>query len=1137
MKKFFRMASVIAIACASLTYTSCTKDYSEEIKAVNTDLAALQSKHDADIAKLEGEISTLKSGLSTLEAAYKAADAALKTAVDANAAAIDALQGRIKTNEDAIAALKATVATLATKDELASAKGELNDKVDAAVADLQAKIDATNAELAAIKEEMLAKAAALEAELNAVKTDVAEFKAATEEALAKINELYAILSNSLRSIVFIPDLYFAGIEATEYSFMDIYVQQYKYHMENDKQADKVQEAYIFTTTSGDNPPLTKVTLKAGQPNRSEYKKDKKGNEIFYTLGETAVAKYHLNPSSFNVEKAEWALYGADYRYVTRADEELVWTPVVDAVKSVDGIAEVSYHIENPELLMACVDTSDSEWWHNFDGVVPVMKLEATLLDGASEDDQTITSDLEAILPNYEEIGHLAFAKTNDYEACDWNCDFDYKDLYEAALCKNDYEYGGAISWYPSIQWVYNAGNLDLAKLIAIHMEDAFGDSIELTLAELNDKYDGQFSMTFDNIAYTLGDNTTSEDMYAILTKEGMLTPAHVKTGSKPTSVPNGVGAGDKTGVSSIGRQPVILVTLWHGEDIVLTGYFKIEYVEKTVNTDIDIPSLGKVPFICDTVSLSTNWHQFSDLVLEQVGLSYNDFTTEYEIELDENDDVEVYVEKDGEFVKTVTTKFKNDGTPDPAYIFDVADLYGPVDYNEDKASDGVNNAFVWHVDPQGVGEGKTQTVWVHFTKGDFNNIWVSLTASVAEKAHYLFGEKLANEWYENMVKHCAVNEPNTVLMNVPVPVATEINPVPGGDVTNYVRNLNDYLIGAKPSIKLTEDSDPIYAEIAADKDAFEFVGKDDIKPAVTYTFSDEQPVINGVALFTRDNLVLYAANYVNGKMQTEKINNVDVPKIVAGREVANLSDADNAKLTYLTTDIAKELLNLWSYKETDENKMLYANVDVAITYGECEIPAGEDHFHVRFVRPLHIEAAAQDTPEESQVDGANIPVVNFLAEVTDWNNQPVLMLQDIMDAAGKKKIGEELVEAVIKDVNMYKYYGIHEIKIDLANAVRNNVKAGERDKFMKLVEATPNAKLELGTVNPATGVFTAGSTTTVNITDFDNLKELVINYKNNAAIVDAFTIKIPVSYKYFWGTIKSEFTINVKKTQDTQSGI
>jgi outer membrane murein-binding lipoprotein Lpp len=102
MKKIFRMALVFALAGATLMYTGCSKDYTEDINNVKSSVSDLQNK----LGELNNELSALKSSVSSLEAAYKAADDLIKGDVTD-------LKTRVGKVEDAIS-------KAATKEDVAA---------------------------------------------------------------------------------------------------------------------------------------------------------------------------------------------------------------------------------------------------------------------------------------------------------------------------------------------------------------------------------------------------------------------------------------------------------------------------------------------------------------------------------------------------------------------------------------------------------------------------------------------------------------------------------------------------------------------------------------------------------------------------------------------------------------------------------------------------------------------------------------------------------------------------------------------------------------------------------------------------------------------------------------------------------
>ena len=397
MKKIFRMALVFALAGATLMYTGCTKDYDEEINRINQNVTNLQNDLSSKLSDLEGKVSTLNSSVSSLDAAYKAADAALQKGIDANAGNITNLQKDLKDLKDKTASdidgLKARVAALeeatkdldklatkeevaqtyATKEELKNAKEALEKKIDDEIAalkadvlkaaeEIQAKLLEAKAELqgaidalkASTDEEFAKIAAALE--LKADKADVEKIAADLKAAQDKLDEVYEQLANELRSIVFYPDFYFGGIEATSFDFADFCAYEPVVYI--DSRSKKAAD-YSFTADDVlDNGDETIYVIKKNTPlyfaNIVEY--DKNGNVIYYLIDENGQyltdakgnkikadaneywaapyypydfskaqigkAYYNLNPSSFAVPDAEgWRLEGRNVKYFVKGEEE------------------------------------------------------------------------------------------------------------------------------------------------------------------------------------------------------------------------------------------------------------------------------------------------------------------------------------------------------------------------------------------------------------------------------------------------------------------------------------------------------------------------------------------------------------------------------------------------------------------------------------------------------------------------------------------------------------------------------------------------------------------------------------------------------------------------------------------------
>ena len=694
--------------------------------------------------------------------------------------------------------------------------------------------------------------------------------------------------------------------------------------------------------------------------------------------------------------------------------------------------------------------------------------------------------------------------------------------------------------------------------------------------------------------------------------------------SEATSLPIEKDDQSITGISSVGRQPMILATLVNDETGIIQayGYFRIILVKdiKEPRTFV-LPELPTVPYICGNFRISTNWHQFSDFVLEALGMDYKAFLNTYKF-----DGIWGYNGKKFEQIDDkMFTGTQTEINPGSWYGGNIGNNLPPFDkdswrwgrgiYSVDYTGSSVNDAFIWDVLPQGVGEGKSATIYYRFSAGEEDIVYFAMTANVAERPHMVFAtNKRANEWFDDIDGEAK----NTVRMNVPVPTADKTEPVIGGDVTLFMRDINHWFVGYRPQLGLGADSDPLYAKFFnanawsgdpdkgdPDYDGPAGLGYDDneLETHTEYYFSKEQPVI--VDDVTGAQYPLYSnwwGDYYDESMADSESGPYDEDGVIAAGKLLytaktnawgqpimmTVGDPDNLvsvpepfaenfvaviyprgeeeiefeegeatytgvfdtdTIQYLTTDIAKKLLNLWSYKETDQAKMLYANVTAKNTYGFCEIPVEDGNFHIRFIRPLDVNFADQDVAEESAPDGFNVELVKFIDGITDWNNQKVLVDSTYKDKNGKTVVYEPktLIPNVVKTVDYYAYYGFDSLRIDLSKAEVDHWQVGNPTRWGKLSGAdgvAPKAKLKLGKIDddevftefadgePA-GSRKQGTTYIISMEQFSNLRDIYINYRNDEAFADEFNLRIPVSIDYAWGTLNAYLVVHVKDTGST----
>lgn len=1144
MKKIFRMALVFALAGATLMYTGCSKDYTEDINNVQSSVSDLQNK----LGDLNNELSALKSSVSSLESAYKAADDLIKGDVSDLKAKVAELEKAVK-----------DLSKYATKDELNEAVKGVEKKISDAKADIKKVTDDLQKQINELKEKLAKDEEALKK---------------LQEAQKEVDNVYGFLSDELRGLVFQPDFYLAGVEATSYDFGDfIGVEPFG--------IAAAKEMTVATDTSGST---TKVVFPKGakaeardiavrndkgkyvlyqlDPKTGWYlikdgqlvpSTDGKGMPFWYadmTQGQVGLATYDMNPSSFPVDSAEWSMVGRDVPYIVKSSEAEGWAPVVNSVvKNEKNQAEVNFSIENPEYVFTTVADAFRELLAEEEDVpaqelqaqalaivvgepnIADVQLKATLSNG-----REVSSDWHAVSSGEEYVSHLAFSLKNGYvteneDDCGQaivNKQVKVKDLY--------YDAYDAAENAPSVKVKYNGGPFELADKIDVHTYDMATEKVNIyTLAEFNKKYP-EYHYVFELVPYTIGDNVTSEEMYGKIDGTNFI-PCYVEsTGGKAKSIE--IEKDSEDGISSVGRMPIVLVYLVNNETdySYAVGYFKIlidKDAREPETRTFEIPGLDKVPFICGPFTLSTNWHEFSYFVLENLKVEYAEFLKNYEFKgiygyenvqkapnVFASELVELASAAPGD---TVELKYN-----DPKLKKEVN--YGKAAYTQDKSGTGINDAFTWTVAPQDIGQGNSKSIYFRFESGAYDIVYFEMKADVAAAAKYDFGaNKIANEWYDDIDGEAK----NTTRINVLVPNKTS------DDVTDFYRDLNRFFIGYQPSMVLTEDSDPVYANYfdkKADKTKYDPA---ELEGEFTFYFADEQPAINGVQLYTNywgTSDTLYVAQYEKkaGKdvmvTDTVKVEGKDVivPAIIDTNVIAYF---DSTVIKYYYKDgeaMSKTLLNLWSYTETDQAKMLYANILVKTTYGECEIPAGDNGFHVRFVRPLDVNFKSADVAEESAVAGFNVLIAQFVKDITDWNKQNVI----VPEKDSKGKLTGFYVANVIKDVNMYEYYKFTKLILDLEHAKRDHFKIGDDDAQELLTKVTPDAQLALGTVD-SKGVFTESGTNELDITDLATLKTAAINYKNDRAVVETFNLYIPVAIEYAWGTINEVLVIKVKPTSDT----
>ena len=534
--------------------------------------------------------------------------------------------------------------------------------------------------------------------------------------------------------------------------------------------------------------------------------------------------------------------------------------------------------------------------------------------------------------------------------------------------------------------------------------------------------------------------------------------------------------------------------------------------------------LDKVPFICNDFNLSS---EISGTVLEALDMEYEMFKDLYGFK-----GIWGYkgvLSDDGHSVESRFVKLVESGNADEDIRLSFSEWYmkngvpaqrekdfGTARYSDSNSGLGPAS-FLWQVSPQGLGAGTSSDIYFCFESITGDIAYFIMTADVAWPASFYFGaNKLANEWYTDIDGEYL----NTARINVRVPSQTS------DDVTDFYRDLNRFFVAYKPSLDLSPYSDPVYQNyFDNDQSNDDIYNPEELKASVEYFFSSDQPVINGMTLcttFWADSDVLYVGS--SNDLMTVQCNGktMSVPRCDVSNIVATLNP-DGTLIYYYPEGetVAKSLLNLWSYTETDQSRMFYANIVGKISYGENHIKSsgGDPWFHVRFIRPLDVNLKAVDAVEESAVDGVNVQISDFISGITDWNKQSIIVRN--------QNTGNYMAN-IIHGINMYQYYGISRLVLDLDNAERDNFMISDGNARGLIKDITPYASLCLGFVNPDSGVFFPGGSNELDIADIANIADVVINYRNSQGIVEAFNIYIPMSIEYAWGSLEGTVVVRVR---------
>lgn len=1056
-KNFLGTLLMGALITASVgTFTSC-KDYDDDINNLQTQIDALTPLKTVK-TELQSELANLQKQLEAKDAQLQEAITKLQTA-DADqtkqitklAADVSGLEARVKTAEEALAKVNEALKGKASEAELKELAGKVAAVESSLVehlkqikelkagledvktaqegikSDIQEQKDALEAYKTRL--EALEKKGVSEADLKKIYDKIEEATKALDKKLSEeiaqlkadakslsdkidavstnVNVLNVLLPTELRSIVFAPDSYYWGIEATK-------IQTLKYN------------AYTLS------PVAWNVKETKGYDKAERYEA-KAGSRVL-----AFVANYHMNPSTAVIDPAiaKVNVLSGDKEYTRAAEAGLSvasWT--VEG-----GMLKVNLDVTNPEKIKSVKENE----------MVTVFATQVTLPGMTLNKDQnlaerTITSDYATLYAESISGLKLAHRAGDDVpflgvespnKSVLGGPDKDHK--HHQLLMQHAFEAGVSGKFGPQDSVNYNE-TLDLRKLVEVHYKNAKGVNRLMTADELEAN---GMKYKFEITALYYGDNKTSESAHAAINPEDGYTfrPQLPEYDEKHIGKQQAYGADQAR--ATIGRTPLVRVSLLDKDGKVLDyGYIRIKITEKktpaTVEPDKHVDYQGpdyNYSYNGECTDPATEWRYETKWIQTEYDLYHMLNITREEFEANYG---------------TSPVKDANSGGGLQQYKLSangktfekMAEPIGlAYNRNETSPEDGTLTSILgWKltaaeakklfvtdkkanveiaVKYESKDKSKYPDVFVTFKTGKRTG-----TDSTPAGEVKLADNIISNYWYAANTSNPGTAEIHSNTMT------PEDNP--GGTAEKMETTFGDVFKGNKIGANLIN----VIKDLTADKE----YAAANLKLSLVFDAANTGKEYKGID----------GKTYVMSVSEDGKTLNAQIKGNQAKNPVATLDspeDPSETKIAYQHNDYAHALLN---YKDHNSlaNDVVKAIIGIK-AQNKCakDLALTNNTFDVRFLRPINAENANKEIVDASYVEMQKIKATDLL-KFTDWR-----------DAWNKKQaagIGGEYE----------KYYGVTGVTIDgiadgqsisLNPNVMTNLGQSDPTKFVPLGDVTKN---------------------------------------------------------------------------------
>lgn len=397
------------------------------------------------------------------------------------------------------------------------------------------------------------------------------------------------LTNSLKSLVFVPDFYYGGIQAFDFN------------------------TFAFKA-------LTVAKVDAN----GDYATDKPTEGDDFVSSPDLAATYHLNPSNAKMSDDATKYSFVGFNRDTRASADV---PSAFKMKSVDlskaGYATV--HASYNGKVIKSIANDDQ---------VTVLALQYT------DDDATVTSDYAAVRANTYTglvLNNPKYAPQND-DTPSW--------LYKTAQDAIDNDATVQLAWN-------NDKGIDLREYVNTRYQYMKADGPVGAYSDWDkNAADGKveksgYKYTFELVGWHDGNNQTSVSAHAAIAKDGFTLRAQMPKNGKQQAYAYSEEEGKKNNQqnqATIDREPLVRVILTdtNNNKIAAVGYFKIKIVApQDIPADpqlytYDVPVVDQDYTIAcgdeNVLEKTLPWHEVEESIIAKLNMSKLDFDDNYKLE-------------------------------------------------------------------------------------------------------------------------------------------------------------------------------------------------------------------------------------------------------------------------------------------------------------------------------------------------------------------------------------------------------------------------------------------------------------------------------------------------------------------------